>query len=143
MEGVRKDEPVEYDDFREEGDDKRVHRLPNLEELELVYIVFDVLFVDNRSVLSLPLSERHKILRSVIKDAPLNGIPMGNGLKGALIPLIPDKTFLGEQCLSKKGASLDDIVEMFNRAISMQVPLRFFAFALYKTQCVKRKKESS
>ena len=141
VEGVRNDAPVEYGDFREEGDDRRVHRLPNLEELELVYIVFDVLFVDDRSVLSLPLSERHKILRSIIKDAPLNGIPMGNGLKGALIPLMPDKTFLGEQCLSKKGASLDDIVEMFNGAISMQVLLRFFDFARVRISCAISKEE--
>lgn len=120
--GTSRDKPIEYEDFRGNSPEKKIHLLPELEDLELVFVAFDVLYIRNGSVTKMTLSERHRILRSVVKDAPLEGIPIMGPLKGRLVPLIPDQTFLGGNCLSKIGTSPDDIAEMFSQAILLQVP---------------------
>ena len=119
--GGMKDENREYEDFRENAPGKRRYQLPDLESLELVYMAFDILYVDDHSITAIPLRHRHEQLRASIKDAPMTGIPMGRGLRGRVIPLIPDQTFLSGQLLSIQGGDLKDITKMMNKAILMQV----------------------
>lgn len=114
------DEYREYEDFRDSSGHRR-HLLPDLDQLELLYMAFDILYVEDRSVTALPLYERQKLLQASVGDDPDIGVSIGGGLKGRVISVIPDATFLGGICLSKKGTGVKDINEMFQTAISIQV----------------------
>ena len=107
-----------------ESRDKAKHVLPNLDQLEVHFVAFDVLHAGGECVTDRPLSERHRVLRSVVADAPPEGYPLSGALRGRIVALLPDMTFLSGHCLSKKGSSLEDIAEIFNEAISMQVRTR-------------------
>ena len=46
-------------------------------ELEVVYVCWDVLYAGDTSVTARPLTERQAVLRSIVKDAPEIGVPIG------------------------------------------------------------------
>lgn len=46
---------------------------PFLSDLEVVYLTWDVLYLDGRCVCHLPLLERRELLRRVVRDAPPEG----------------------------------------------------------------------
>ena len=47
------------------------------QDVEVVYVCWDVLHIDGRNVNSLPLLDRHKLLRKVVRDAPPEGAGQG------------------------------------------------------------------
>lgn len=47
---------------------------PFLSDLEVVYLTWDVLYLDGRCVCHLPLLERRELLRRVVRDAPPEGV---------------------------------------------------------------------
>ncbi len=46
---------------------------PCLKDLEVVYLTWDVLYIDGRCVCHLPLLERRELLRRAVRDAPPQG----------------------------------------------------------------------
>ncbi|KAK9791616.1 hypothetical protein WJX73_000051 [Symbiochloris irregularis] len=89
--------------------------------LEIVYVAFDILYINQQSVINLTLRERHSLLSEAIKPAPDDGIPMGDGtFRGRIIALTPGATLPSGAVASKNGDSLDDIQEMFAEAVRVE-----------------------
>jgi ATP-dependent DNA ligase len=64
------------------------------DELEVLFCVFDVVVVDGRNLLRLPLRERHVELAGALKPAPEAGIPLEGGataITARLVTILPDQ----------------------------------------------------
>ncbi|KAK9809528.1 hypothetical protein WJX73_008973 [Symbiochloris irregularis] len=90
-------------------------------KLEIVYVAFDILYINQLSVINLTLRERHSLLSEAIKPAPDDGIPIGDGtFRGRIIALTPGATLPSGAVASKNGDSLADIQEMFAEAVRVE-----------------------
>jgi hypothetical protein len=81
------------------------------EEMELVYIVWDVIYLNGESIAALPLRERHARLREVMRQAPATGVEIEGGqtpMTARLVPLVPGAT---EPLLPGSDASMRWSVE--------------------------------
>ena len=70
------------------------------EDIEIVFCIFDILYLDGERLTTLPLRERHARLRTALRDAPAAGCALHGGatpiaarlvrvLPGATVPLLP------------------------------------------------------
>jgi hypothetical protein len=63
------------------------------EEVELVYLVFDLVYLDGASLAARPMRERHACLRAALRDAPADGIALEDGktaIRGRIVLVLPD-----------------------------------------------------
>eukprot|EP00884_Botryococcus_braunii_P018365 jgi/Botrbrau1/5211/Bobra.0172s0075.1 len=95
---------------------------PRLKDILIVYVAFDILAYDGKTVIQDPLEKRKELLKRLIKPAPQEGLPVGTGAaRGAIVALTPDEpTFAGcPFCVHGSGA--DDITQMFEFAIQRRL----------------------
>lgn len=63
--------------------------------MQLMFIAFDILMVDGKTITHLPLSERQKYLASAVVDSGQDGMALRDGTQsgvtGQLLPLLPNK----------------------------------------------------
>ncbi len=52
-------------------------RPPQFGDLEIVFVVFDILYLDSGSVINRTLTERHELLRHVLGPQQTTAIPVG------------------------------------------------------------------
>ena len=76
-------------------------------DLELVYVPFDILYVDDGSVRHLKLSERHELLRERIKETSV----MCGNIKAKILLALPDSEF------ARVGSTKEDIESDLLRAM--------------------------
>ncbi|GLC37312.1 hypothetical protein PLESTM_000567400 [Pleodorina starrii] len=95
---------------------------PTAGEVELIYVAFDVLFIDGGSVLDKPLGERHQLLRRALRSCPPEGLPVGPAgvIRFRALPLLPGEIMLGGEVFSKEGTGEDDIKDVYERALARQ-----------------------
>lgn len=100
------------------GDVEDASDAPLIEDLEILYIAFDVLFVDTTSVTKLPLRERLGILEDVVR--PTSSIPVSNSaICARIVPLIPNRTTFHAEFASKIAYSHADIQMALQRVSSL------------------------
>ncbi|DBA75732.1 TPA: hypothetical protein ACH3X1_010149 [Trebouxia sp. C0004] len=94
---------------------------PCVGDIELVFIAFDILFVNEESVIDRPLLERLDLLKAAIQPPPEEGIPVGRGtVKGRLTKLVPNEFVLDHTTCSKICHTMEDIQAAFDEAIRVQ-----------------------
>ncbi|DBA86388.1 TPA: hypothetical protein ACH3X2_005613 [Trebouxia sp. C0005] len=94
---------------------------PCVGDIELVFIAFDILFVDEESVINRPLLERLDLLKAAIQPPPEEGIPVGRGtVQGRLAKLVPNEFVLDHTTCSKICHTMEDIQAAFDEAIRVQ-----------------------
>ncbi|PRW33324.1 DNA ligase 4 [Chlorella sorokiniana] len=92
---------------------------PCLGDLEVVYLPWDVLYLDRRCVCHLPLLERRELLRRAVRDAPPEGYPLSpNGvLRGRVVPMLPGQPLLGHVAAPCLCSTSEDVLEAVRGAI--------------------------
>lgn len=96
---------------------------PLIQDLELTYIAFDVIYMDNLHkegpvLINKPLHERLEILRTCIATAP--PVTVGEGsVTARVVPLIPNETRFGGS-LASRMAHTQEEVENAIKAVSRQ-----------------------
>ncbi|KAK9803302.1 hypothetical protein WJX72_010348 [[Myrmecia] bisecta] len=95
---------------------------PTINDLEIVYVAFDVLYYENQSVINRTLLERRDILKSILRAAPSEGIPCGKGtVRGRMVPLLSGHKLLGSENIGCKTChTLEDIQAMFDQSVALQ-----------------------
>lgn len=86
-----------------------------VQDVELVFVAFDIIYYDGHDVSRKPLSERHKILGVVV---PVTDSPVLLGLgaiSGRVKALLPDVTSFRDTLCSRTGSTLEDIKSMFDQ----------------------------
>lgn len=82
---------------------------PLLQDVELIYIAFDIIYLDDSSVSHLQLEDRLKLLERLIPahDAAIS-IP-GSSVKGRVVPLLPGMTKFHDILVSRRASSEAEI----------------------------------
>ncbi|GLI63887.1 hypothetical protein VaNZ11_007004 [Volvox africanus] len=95
---------------------------PTAADVEVIFVAFDVLYIDDSSVLDKPLGERHQLLRRALRSCPPEGIPVGAAgvIRFRALPLLPGAIMLGGEVYSKEGTGDEDIKDMYERALAKQ-----------------------
>ncbi|KIY93113.1 Putative DNA ligase 4 [Monoraphidium neglectum] len=82
---------------------------PNAEDVEIVFVAFDVLYQTGAgSVTHEPLHKRHDLLRTAVRAAPPEGYPLGPpgcAIRGRVAALLPGQPLLPPCADSDGGAS--------------------------------------
>lgn len=89
------------------GDASKVdYSPPKFGDLELLYIPFDILFLDGTPLINKQLHERQKILADVVAEmeSPVPGAP-----NRRVVPLIPDRTVFNGALASRKATTEEEI----------------------------------
>ncbi|EFN52891.1 hypothetical protein CHLNCDRAFT_138420 [Chlorella variabilis] len=94
-------------DFNEMEEDAAIHdedyKAPQIGDLELVYVTFDILHNGKGGVIDMPLRERHKML----EDKVVPGIPA-------------DRTHFGSILASRTGRTEEDISQMLQEIVRLR-----------------------
>jgi DNA ligase 4 len=91
---------------------------PSKQDLDIYYVVFDILHVNGTSVIHRPLEARHELLKDTVKDVTVQ--IAGSPMSARVAPLLPDSTRFGGSLASRTGAELDDIKQGLEAARKMK-----------------------
>ena len=93
---------------------------PLLQDVELVFVAFDVVYLDDRPVAHLPLSERQRLLARLLADhaepVPIPGSP----ICGRVVPLIPGSTRFGDALVSQVAETADQVRACLESAAALK-----------------------
>ena len=51
-----------------------------VKDIELIFVAFDILYIEDSSVINRPLLERHALLRDALAPSPSEGVKVGKSL---------------------------------------------------------------
>ncbi|KAK9855168.1 hypothetical protein WJX84_006864 [Apatococcus fuscideae] len=108
-------------------------RPPNLADLHLAYIAFDILYIQSESVINRTLLQRQEVLKSVVEPMEGDGTPVGQGTVNAsvqlLLPgqglrlpnfLLPGEAHGDRATCSERCTTLEQIETMFRASTDLK-----------------------
>ncbi|KAL6769116.1 LIG4 [Auxenochlorella protothecoides x Auxenochlorella symbiontica] len=92
---------------------------PRIKDVELVYIAFDIVYLDDRPTTHLALRERHRLLAALLQSRDAVAIPT-SGVMGRVVPLLPGETRFNDVLCSREGRTQEDIQEALDQSTALK-----------------------